>query len=138
MSAGHAAAAEPLVYADSSAIVKLVIAEPESAAMWDAVDGVAVATSALARVEVTRAVVLARPETDARLRAAEVLAGCLLVPVSGEVLAAAGGLVGSDLRSLDAIHLASAMMVEPDAVLVYDRRLADAAAQRGLAVRAPA
>ncbi len=131
------AAAEPLVYADSSALVKLVIEEPETDALWDALEGVTVAASAVARVEVTRAAACARTRADARRRAREVLDACLLVAVTDDVIAAATRLASPALRSLDAIHLASALRVEPDALVVYDVRLAAAAAAHGLPVLAP-
>lgn len=115
----------------------LVIEEPETEALRDAVDGVSMAASAIARVEVTRAAACARDRADARRRSAEVLDACLLVAVSDEVLAAAARLASPARRSLGAIHLASALRVEPDAVPAYDRRLTAAAVAHGLPVLAP-
>jgi predicted nucleic acid-binding protein len=59
-------------------------------------------------------------------------------PVTGEVVALARRLGPSSLRSLDAIHLASALAVDADVVLTYDDRLAEAVESHGLRTLAPA
>jgi predicted nucleic acid-binding protein len=63
-----------------------------------------------------------------------------LLELDGEVARRAGELTPATLRSLDAIHLASALVIAPevDAVVAYDTRLAAAARAAGLAVVAPA
>ena len=65
------------------------------------------------------------------------LASCLLVDVSDEVLRAAARLTSRDVRALDAVHLASAQRVDPDEILVYDRRLRTAARAAGFRVAHP-
>jgi uncharacterized protein len=127
-----------LLYVDSSALVKLVVDEPESealAAHLGADD--ALATSRLALVEVPRATGLANPSPEVRSETERLLASCVLVDVSHELLRAAAGLASDTIRTLDAIHLASALRVEPDEVVAYDRRLGAAAAERGLEVVRP-
>lgn len=65
------------------------------------------------------------------------LNSCLLVEVTDALLRQARRLTSERVRSLDAIHLATASYVAPDAVLVYDRRLAAACAAEGHVVTAP-
>ena len=59
--------------------------------------------------------------------------------MTDEVRAVAASIEPVELRTLDAIHLASALSLGDDlaAVLTYDRRMADAAESRGLVVVAP-
>jgi predicted nucleic acid-binding protein len=118
--------------------VKLVIEEPESAALEQHLKAdVVLATSRLAVVEVLRAVRLANPAPAVEHEVEQLLTSCMLVAVTGDVLREAAGLASATVRSLDAIHLASALRVEPDEMVVYDGRLAKAASKRGLAVSAP-
>ena len=128
-----------MLYLDSSAIVKLVVREPESTALRDFLrrHG-ARASCGLARVEVPRAV--AASGADAVMRARSVLAALLLVRLDDGLLDAAGQLAGPSLRSLDAmIHLAAAQLLEEDLthVVTYDRRMGAAAEALGLAVASP-
>ena len=95
------------------------------------------ATSRVALVEVPRAVSLANPGARARGEANRLLASCMLVDLSDALLRTASELTSRTLRTLDAIHLASALRVGPDGFLVYNRRLGDAGRQRGLAVVHP-
>lgn len=97
------------------------------------------ATSALATVEVLRA---ARRAPDVELaieRAREVLRGVVRLPLTDEILRSAGALQPPGLRSLDAIHLASALSLaeELHGMVVYDRNLAAAARAHGIRVLAP-
>jgi hypothetical protein len=130
------------VYLDSSAIVKLVVREPESSALFDwLAERPERISSALARVEVLRALRRAGPAGAAsRRRAREVLDRIALLPVDRPILDAAGELGPLDLRSLDAIHLATALSVGADlaGVVTYDERLAAAATSAHLDVWAPA
>jgi predicted nucleic acid-binding protein len=131
--------AEAAVYLDSSAIVKLVVAEAESRALADYLrDHPSRVSCALARVEVIRAV---RPHGTAAVgRAGQLLARISLLRLDDVLLDAAADLEGTTLRSLDAIHLAAARAFgdELAEVVTYDRRMADAAHGFGLAVSAPA
>jgi uncharacterized protein len=127
-----------MVYLDSSALVKLVIAEPESTALRRYLDSEPErASCALARVEVLRAV---RGQSAAALtRARRLLQRLHLVPIDDDLLDAAAMLDPRILRSLDAIHLAAAQLFgdELTAVVTYDRRMAAAASLLDVAVRSP-
>jgi len=129
-------AAEP-VYVDSSALVKLVLLEPETEALRAFLPTLpALITSRISAVEVVRAIRVSPPALEADAR--RVVDGCLQVAVDDEVIAEAQRLVGPSLRTLDAIHLASAIGVRARSMLAYDRRLAQAARGAGLAVLSPA
>jgi len=129
-----------LVYLDSSAIVKLVVAEPETPALLSFLrsrsDRV---TSALARVEVSRAIRRAGLGSSHRRRAAEVLERIALIRIDEGVLDRAAELEPADLRSLDAVHLATTLSLEPHlaGIVTYDRLLAAAARKAKLPVHAP-
>ncbi len=128
-----------MTYLDSSALVKLVVSEPESDALrrYLAVRMDRV-SSALARVEVRRAVRRRDPSETTRRRADDVLARIALVAVDEPVLRTAASMQPDPLRSLDAVHLATALSLAGlDIVVTYDQRLADAAVQHGLEVAAP-
>ena len=134
------ASTEPrLVYADSSALVKLVIEEPESAALdsYLASQEHALVTSRIALVEVQRAVTIANPADEVRTEAQRLLGSCYLVDVGDPLLRAAAQLASRSIRTLDAIHLASAQRVGADELVAYDRRLAQAAREAGLTVEQP-
>jgi predicted nucleic acid-binding protein len=88
-------------------------------------------TSRLASVEVVRAAVIANP-AEGLERARSLLEGCALIDVDAEILEHASRLVNRRLRTLDAIHLASALLVGPEAVVAYDSRLLEAAELAGL------
>ena len=126
------------VYADSSALVKLLVHERETPALrrYLGVGGLDLVTSAIARVEVRRAVTIADPSPDVPARLDRLLRGCVLL-ATDPVLGRAAQLASRHVRTLDAIHLASAESVEPHAVLVYDDRLSAAATARGLTVEQP-
>lgn len=131
--------AERATYVDSSALVKLAVREPESAALRRYLGRRRpLVSSALARTEVVRA--LLPFGSDAIRRGGDVLARVDLLRVNDRVLDAAGLLAPADLRSLDAIHLASAEQFGSHlrAFVTYDERLANAAAGRGLRVVQPA
>jgi predicted nucleic acid-binding protein len=119
--------------------VKLVIEEPESASLDQYLgNGPVLATSRIALVEVLRATAIANPTPEVREQAERLLASCMLVDVTDRLLRTAAGLASAAVRTLDAIHLASALRVEADELLAYDRRLVAAAVARGLAVSSPA
>jgi predicted nucleic acid-binding protein len=130
-----------MLYVDSSAIVKLVAPEPETAALVELLrSDPTTISSALARVEVMRAVMRAGASPDRAARASGVLDRIALVPIDVETLGRAAMLEPRDLRSLDAIHLATALLLRQDiaGLVTYDARLAGAAAGTGIAVLAPA
>jgi len=129
---------ELATYLDSSAIVKLAVREPESGALRRYVRRRRpLVSSALAVTEVTRALLpLGREAVE---RGLEVLARIELARVSDRVLRAAGTLLPAELRSLDAIHLATAQQFGDDLGLVvtYDTRMSVAAGSLGFSVTAP-
>ncbi len=128
-----------VTYIDSSAIVKLAVREPESDALRKYLHRRRpLISSALARTEVHRALL---PGGDAALTAGRrVLARVDLVRVNDRVLNAAGVLLPIELRSLDAIHLATAGHIgtELDEIVTYDERMASAARLMGYKVSSPA
>lgn len=127
-----------VTYLDSSAIVKLVVAEPESSVLWGyLLRRKPHVTSALAQTEVARALLPLGPAAVRRGR--DALRRLDLVRVNDRVLTAAGSLRPVELRSLDAIHLATAQLLGESLarIVTYDDRLAAAAAAAGLAVAAP-
>ena len=131
--------AERPIYLDSSALVKLVIAEPESRALRRSLQRQRPRiTSALARTEVARATMPFGSEAMARSEA--VLRRVEIVRINDRILRLAGSLEPSELRSLDAIHLATAQLIGSDLkwIVTYDERMADAAHVLGMSVRAPA
>jgi predicted nucleic acid-binding protein len=130
--------APAVAYIDSSALVKLAIPEPESDALrveltrWERH-----VSSALARVEVVRA--CARVDTKARRIAEQIVSALDLIAVDDRVLEEAALLGPVDLRSLDSIHLASALLLG-DALgvaIVYDDRLLEAMGAAGIPTAAP-
>ncbi len=131
-----------ILYLDSSALVKLVVREAESDALFDFVKGFSrLASSLLSVVEVHRAVRrLPEEYSAARARAVRVLAGIERVQLSIGIVGAAAELDPPLLRTLDAIQLASALALRGEiaGMVVYDRRLTDAAKDAGLTVFAPA
>lgn len=126
-------------YLDSSAIVKLAIDEPQSTALRSHLRRRGpLVSSALARTEVLRALL---EEGDAGLaRGRDVLSRLDLIRVNDRVLNAAGTLLPEDVRSLAAIHLATALQLGGDVrqMVTYDDRMTDAAAALGLRTAAPA
>jgi uncharacterized protein len=125
-------------YLDSSALIKLVGRESESDALREAVVKLASqASSELAVVEVRRRARQLGQAADDRAR--DVLDRTLLRPIDRETLERAAELEPAGVRSLDAIHLATALSLdEVDAFISYDRRLNAAAAAVGLNVESPA
>jgi predicted nucleic acid-binding protein len=126
------------VYLDSSAIVKLVIREPESEALLAFLEPSQMrVTSALARVEVVRAV--RRHGRSATERAAALLDGLSLLALDDALLDSAAAIDANELRSLDAIHIASAQQLagELDALVSYDERMLTAARSLGVPVNRP-
>jgi predicted nucleic acid-binding protein len=128
------------LYLDASAIVKLVIEESHTLAIRDLVASTArLFTNRIAVVEVSRAVGR-QSEVDASNQVSAVLDGLSMVEFDASIAASAAKLEPRGLRSLDAIHLASALLLADElrALVTYDTRLADAARAAGLSVLAPA
>ena len=126
-------------YLDTSALVKLVAPEPESDALreWLAGWTETLVTSDLARTELLRAVRRARPESVAMAR--QVLDSLTVLRMETGVFEEAARLEPPRLRSLDALHLAAALVLEDDllGVVTYDDRLAEATRLLGFAALAP-
>jgi predicted nucleic acid-binding protein len=125
-------------YVESSALVKLAVPEPESAAFRDVFRELdSMTSSELTVAEVSRATRRAGDPVVARGRAA--LLRIELVPVDRAILDRAAALDPPTLRSLDAIHVATALELETaDLVFfAYDRRTLDAAEANGLTVSSP-
>jgi len=125
-------------YLDSSAIVKLAVRENESLALRRYLRRRRpLVSSSLARTEVLRA--LLPGGDDAVAAGRKVLSRLDLVRISTGVLDDAGVLLPADLRSLDAVHLATARRLGQDlgAIVTYDERMADAATRLGHRVVAP-
>jgi predicted nucleic acid-binding protein len=130
--------AERAVYLDSSAIVKLAVAEGESPALRAYLRRRGpLVSSALSRTEVGRALLPLGPR--AVQRGTDVLRRIELVKVSDRILDSAGTLLPPELRSLDAIHLGTAQQLGASLsrLITYDQRMAEAADAMGLAVHAP-
>jgi uncharacterized protein len=127
-----------LTYADASALVKLVIEEPETPAMnrWF-VEATRVVTSRVGIVETCRAAARRPHDPDQREAVVRDVEAVELSPAIAGVAAALGPLT---VRTLDAIHIASAMALgsELDAFVTYDDRMAEAARALGLPVVRPA
>ena len=129
----------PPTYLDSSAIVRLVVAEPESQALRSYLVGrKPLVTSAIARVEVSRAC-LAVGDYAMR-RAQTALSRIETVRVSDDVLLLSGQLRPVSLGPLDCIHLATLTILAkemPATLVTYDRSMAAAAKDLGVGVESP-
>jgi predicted nucleic acid-binding protein len=126
-------------YLDTSAVVKLVVAEPRSRAMstWVAAHADDAVSSDLLRTELLRATRRGAP--DQMVRARSVLDSITLIGLSSETFDRAAVLEPVHLRSLDALHLAAALELgdELDGIVTYDERLAEATAVHGIPVVSP-
>ena len=126
------------IYLDSSAIVKLAVKEPESLALRRYLRRrQPLISSALARTEVLRALLPAGDEAVTRGRS--VLQRLDLVRVNDRILNSAGLLRPVEVRSLDAIHLATAQELgdELTALVTYDGRMATVARALGYRIVQP-
>jgi uncharacterized protein len=129
-----------LYYADTSAVIKLLAEETHSRAFAAFYDGNAEAewvSSALLRIEVTRAVIRAVPVLlpDAR----DLLLAFSCISIDDDIVSGAMNEPDRGLRSLDAVHLATARVLGPDldAIVSYDDRLLKAAYDAGLPTVSP-
>ena len=129
-----------LYYADTSAVIKLLAEETHSrafAAFYDAHADAEWVSSALLRIELTRAVARAVPALLPEAR--DLLLAFSTIAIDDDVVEGAMNEPDRTLRSLDAIHLATARILGPDldALVSYDDRLIKAATDAGLAVVSP-
>jgi uncharacterized protein len=128
------------LYLDASAIVKLIAEEPESAELIEAVTDERLVSSELAIAELPRAIrrIERGDLVELIARADAVLATLALVPIGREVLTIAGAFTMPTLRALDAIHVASSLLLDDLGLFVsYDARQLRAAAEAGLAIASP-
>jgi predicted nucleic acid-binding protein len=127
------------VYLDTSALGRVVLDEPGSAAIGAALAAFdAVVSSRLLRIELHRVGLrtgIAREEIDTWL------AGVALVPMDDAILSAAEAVSPASVATLDAIHLATALRLAADghvaSIMTFDARLAEGAREHGLTVIAP-
>jgi uncharacterized protein len=129
-----------MIYLDSAAVVKLAHAEPESESLrhWLAERAeISWLSSVLVEIESFRALARHSPESIERLH--PVLDLIDLVDMSASIRMLAQTVAPVTVRSLDAIHLATALHLrgELTSFVTYDHRLAEAARTAGLAVDAP-
>ena len=129
-----------LYYADTSAVIKLLVEETDSRAFaefYDAHTDAEWLSSALLRVEVTRAVARVLPALLPEAR--DLLLAFSYVVIDDDIIEGAMNEPDRGLRSLDAIHLATARTFAPelDAIATYDDRLIRAAAEAGLETVSP-
>lgn len=132
-----------MIYCDSSAIVRLLV-EGESyredlLAFLGPRAGDPVATSVIGYVEVCRALSRLKVDADQQQRAMVTLADFKLIALTDEIRRTAATLPGQALRTLDALHVASAAQLGAllDVLVTYDHRMIDAARAQGLPVTAP-
>lgn len=126
-------------YLDTSAAVKLVVAESGSTALRKVLEGATtpIVSSDLLRTELMRTTRRGAPDQMVQARA--VLDSLVLLTLSTAVVERAGELEPGLLRSLDALHLAAALELgdELDGLITYDDRMASAARALGISVVAP-
>ncbi len=129
-----------VVYLDSSAIVKLVVREAETDAVHRYVAEAEVVASEIVNVEVPRAAHLKTGAPETTEHAEALLRRFYLVPIDDALYRAAARVRPPGLRSIDAIHLASALRLRQElySLVAYDRRLVRAAEEAGLRVEMPA
>jgi len=126
-----------LAYIDTSAYVKVPLAEPERATLLQALEPYTLVSSSLLSVEAVRACARYGPQYAQAAEAG--LQTVSLLPLDERVLTGARTLAPAHLRTLGALHLATALSLGADlAVLVsYDERLSEAAQAAGLTVLSP-
>lgn len=126
-------------YFDTSALAKLIIAESESRALREWIEGseVQIFTSDSARAELPRAGL--RGNAKGHELARQLLDSAVLFPMTTAMLDAAGRTAPPALRTLDAIHLEAALSLGDalDGIVTYDDRLAEAARLHGIPVVSP-
>ncbi|MCW2686429.1 MAG: PilT protein domain protein [Mycobacterium sp.] len=129
-----------MIYIDTSAMVKLIAAEPESGQLIEWLNTHAdesIASSGIGHIELIRAT---RRLGEVAAAAGQRLASTIdTLVLTDSIAAVAGTILPPELRTLDAIHLGTALMHRDRlfAFCAYDRRLLDAAASQGLPAVAP-
>lgn len=132
-------------YFDSSALIKRTVMEPESATLIETIDewvteGFAFASSTLAWIEVTRAIRARRDDeapAEIVLLIENAVAGIDEYPLTEQVADVARRIGPAALRSLEAVHLATASLVSADLVCAYDERLVRSAQELGFRTVSP-
>lgn len=126
-----------MIYVDSSALVRLVLNEVGWEALAASLDGNRMYSSELTTIETIRSVARHRP--DAVVRAREWLERVDLLRISPSVVNTASTLTPETLRSLDAIHVATALELsdELEFLVSYDVRMLEAASAHGISVASP-
>ena len=125
------------IYVDASAAVKLVKRETETPALEVFMEGLESAepfASILLETELRR---LVSRHGLPQEKATKVLQGMDLVDAPRDLFRDAGTLPGFNLRSLDAIHLVTALRHNASVMLAYDQRLLDAAKSLGMELASP-
>lgn len=132
------------LYFDTSALIKRVISEAESLALVEFVDqhqkrDDLLASSSLTWIEISRAIRSRFPAAEVQVAATveDAMSGIAERSMAADVVSLARRVDPALLRSLDAIHLASAILVDADVVVTYDDRLADACQRNAFAVASP-
>ncbi len=127
------------IYLDTSAAAKVLVDEAESEALTAYLDDerstTEIVSSALLETELRR--LAGRLGLD-QSAVSDLLTRIDLIDPSRSIFHEAGVLPGPTLRSLDALHLATALRIEADVLVAYDLRLLDAARDLGLAIDSPA
>ncbi|SDT44313.1 type II toxin-antitoxin system VapC family toxin [Jiangella sp. DSM 45060] len=130
------------VYVDTSALLKRAIQEDESDPLERALerhvdDGDAIVTSSLAGLELGRALLRVTEGLAVQDGVDDALAGVAERHLTEDIVGLARRVRPSVLRSLDAIHLATAFVLDVELMITYDHRLADACRYNALRVAAP-
>lgn len=126
----------PLVYADTSALGALLVAQPETQALVDWLDQTPsrLVSSDLLETELRR---MAVREGRDQAKVSAILDGVSLAALDRATYRSAGFLPMPYLRTLDALHLEAAMRLDVEAILTYDRRLGEGARSAGVDAIAP-
>jgi len=124
-------------YLDSSAALKLVIEEAESAALAAAIETERPVLLGCWLLETEMRRIAARQPVLTQEAVSGVLDGINLLAMPSSLFREASYLPGTSLRSLDALHLAAAVSTDVDHLVTYDLRMAESARDLGLSVLAP-
>ncbi|WP_413248706.1 type II toxin-antitoxin system VapC family toxin [Sinomonas flava] len=127
----------PLWYLDTSAALKLVIEEPESAALAMAIDGAGAELAACRLLETEMRRAAQRVSGLHQDAVTAFLDTVDIYEMTAPLFRQAGLIPGTMLRSLDALHLAAAISLDVEAIATFDVRLAEASRDAGLAVIRP-